>query len=171
MRPISGPYADWVDWLRAFGRGVDLPGGHLPSWDAELGPQLVTRLTQHVAEAFHNRQRRWSEALHRDQEMLVADPRHAAAALAVVLAGCRSRLAPLVALAVHPALPEQLRESLRAALTETVHSAQRSLRDSARELPLDLQAVIRANELLPALTRPSPAPAGTAPRRRRVILD
>jgi hypothetical protein len=71
-------------------------------------------------------------------------------------------------------LPEALRTSLREALETTVRSAQRSLEDSVRQTPAELQAAVRTNSLLAALTRPQPTqptqpPAGR-PTGRRVIL-
>ncbi|GAB3735050.1 hypothetical protein GCM10027598_60910 [Amycolatopsis oliviviridis] len=170
MHRTPGAYAAWVHWLGAFGRGEDLPSGHLVSVGVDLGPQMLERLTRHIAEAFHARQRKWSDALIRDQQMLLADPARAVTAIAVILADARRRLRPLVALTGHPALPAELRESLATALKETVTSSQRSLEDSAREAPVELRNAIRQNSLIPALTRSAVAPSGGAPTRRRIIL-
>jgi hypothetical protein len=160
-----------VSWLAAFGRGEDLPAGHLTPIDAELGPQMAERLARHVADAFHGRVRRWEEAFSRDQQLLLAHPERAVTVLAVVLADARKRLAPLVAFTVHPGLPEQLRTSLADALRETISSAQRSLQDAVRDAPVPLRNAVRQNSLEPALTRPAAAaPTGPA-RGRRVILD
>lgn len=171
MYRTPGPYAAWVSWLAAFGRGEDLPAGHLPPIDAELGPQMVERLARHVADAFHDRVRRWQEAFSRDQQLLLARPERAMTVLPVVLADARKRLGPLVTFTVHPGLPAELRTSVADALRETISSAQRSLEDSVRDAPVSLRNAVRQNSLEPALTRPAaPSPAGPA-RGRRVILD
>jgi hypothetical protein len=166
-----GPYAAWVSWLAAFGRGEDLPAGHLPPVGADVGPQMAERLARHVADAFHDRVRRWQDAFTRDQQLLLARPDRAVTVLAIVLADARKRLGPLVAFTVHPGLPAELRTSLADALRETISSAQRSLEDSVRDAPVVLRDAVRQNSLEPALARPpAPAPAGPA-RGRRVILD
>jgi hypothetical protein len=166
-----GPYAAWVSWLAAFGRGEDLPTSHLSPIEADLGPQMVERLARHVADAFHDRVRRWQDAFTRDQQLLLARPDQAVTVLAIVLADARKRLGPLVAFTVHPGLPAELRTSLADALRETISSAQRSLEDSVRDAPVVLRDAVRQNSLEPALARPpAPAPAGPA-RGRRVILD
>ncbi|SFW92117.1 hypothetical protein [Amycolatopsis australiensis] len=171
MYRAPGPYAAWVRWLEAFGRGEDLPSAHLVAVGIELGPQMLERLSRHLAEAFHARQRRWSDALIRDQQMLLADPARAVTAIAVIMADARKRLGPLVALTTHPALPADLKESLTAALQETVRSSQQSLEDSARDAPAELRNAIRQNSLVPALARTAAArPSGGSPTRRRVIL-
>lgn len=160
-----------MSWLAAFGRGEDLPAGHLTPFSVDLGPQVAERLARHVADAFHDRVRRWQDAFARDQQLLTAQPDQAMTVLAVVLADARKRLGPLVAFTVHPGLPAELRSSLAEALRETISSAQRSLEDSVRDAPISLRNVVRQNSLEPALTRPAPlAPTGPA-RGRRVILD
>ncbi|MDQ7807304.1 hypothetical protein Q5425_26510 [Amycolatopsis sp. A133] len=160
-----------MSWLSAFGRGEDLPSGHLPPIDAELGPQMTERLARHVADAFHDRLRRWQEAFSREQQLLLARPERAVTVLAVVLADARKRLGPLVAFTVHPGLPDELRTSVADALRETISSAQRSLEDSVRDAPAPLRNAVRQNSLEPALTRTAaPSPTGPA-RGRRVILD
>lgn len=171
MHRTPGPYAAWVSWLAAFGRGEDLPAGHLAPVDAGLGPQLAERLARHVAEAFHDRLRRWQNAFSRDQQLLTARPEQAVTVLAVVLADARKRLGPLVAFTVHPKLPAELRTSLADSLRDTISSAQRSLEDAVRDAPAELRNAVRQNSLEPALTRPvAPPPSGPA-RGRRVILD
>ncbi|XVV00582.1 hypothetical protein ACQPW3_24485 [Actinosynnema sp. CA-248983] len=172
MRLLPGPYAAWTSWLEAFGRGEDLPAAHLTAVTADLGPQLVERLLGLVAQAFHDRQRRWQEALQRDLKALTAQPAHATTAVAAVLRDARLRLAPLREFTELPQLPEDARANLRSALTETVTSAQRTLEGSIRDAPVEFQSAVRANSLVPGLTRPRTAPA-TGPARppgRRVIL-
>jgi hypothetical protein len=171
MLRTPGPYAAWVSWLDAFGRGEDAPSGHLTPVDQGLGPEMLARLTAHVATAFHDRQRRWSAALVRDQQLLLADPANAGTAIAVILHNARTLLAPLVAFTALAVFPAQLRENLRTALEQTVRSAQQSLADSAREAPEQLRNAIAANSLLPALTRPSTAAHTGPPPVRRVILS
>ncbi|MEV6829493.1 hypothetical protein [Amycolatopsis sp. NPDC051102] len=171
MQRTPGPYAAWVSWLAAFGRGEDLPAGHLTPIDADLGPQMAERLARHVAEAFHDRLRRWQTAFSRDQQLLTARPEQAVTVLAVVLADARKRLGPLVAFTVHPGLPAELRTSLADSLRDSISSAQQSLEDAVRDAPAELRNAVRQNSLEPALTRPAaPPPAGPA-RGRRVILD
>jgi hypothetical protein len=166
-----GPYAAWVSWLAAFGRGEDLPAGHLAPFDVELGPQMAERLARHVADAFHDRLRHWQDAFSRDQQLLLAQPERAVTVLPVVLADARKRLGPLVALTIHSGLPAELRTSVADALRKTISSAQGSLEDSVRDAPVELRNAVRQNSLEPALTRTAaPAPAGPA-RGRRVILD
>ncbi|HEX4722841.1 MAG TPA: hypothetical protein VH333_10030 [Pseudonocardiaceae bacterium] len=171
MPSTEGPYAAWVSWLAAFGRGEDPPSGHLTRVDQSLGPEMLARLTSHVATAFHDRQRRWSDALVRDQQLLRIDPANAGTAIAVVLHNARALLAPLVAFTAMPLFPTELRENLRTALAQTVRSAQQTLVDSAREAPEELRNAIAANSLLPALTRPPTArpPTGSAPVRRVIL--
>ncbi|PRY34269.1 hypothetical protein [Umezawaea tangerina] len=171
MLRTPGPYAAWKSWLEAFGRGEDLPFDHLPVIDEKMGPEMADRLLRQVAEAFHQRQRRWSEALRRDQQLLTMDPARAATTIAVVLGNARTLLAPLRDLTEHPRFPAELRKSLAEALEQTVRSAQRSLEDSARHAPIELQSAIRMNSLVPALTRKRP-PARTpgTTTGRRVIL-
>lgn len=171
-----GPYAAWTSWLEAFGRGEDLPSAHLEPIDERMGPHMQQRLLVQVAQAFHERQRRWSEALRREQRHLATDPAGAVTAIAAMLRNARTLLRPLRELAEHPCFPAELRENLRTALEQTVRSAQRSLEDSARHAPLELQSAIRTNSLLPALTRPHPvAPTqksvapGPAPGRRVIL--
>jgi hypothetical protein len=171
VRSPTGGYAAWVEWLDAFGRGVDLPPDHLAPITDELGPHQQERLFRHVSEAFTNRQKRWSDAMRRDQALLLITPERASATLAVMQVNARTMLAPLRHLTENTRLPEALRTSLRTALETTVRSAQRSLEDAVRQTPAELQAAVRTNSLLGALTRPQPSqpPAGR-PTGRRVIL-
>jgi hypothetical protein len=171
MPRTPNPYAAWVSWLNAFGSGEDRPSGHLTPVDERLGPDMLARLTAHVATAFHDRQRRWSAALARDQQLLRVDPANAGTAIAVVLHNGRTLLAPLVAFTALPLFPAELQENLRTALEQTVRSAQQSLADSAREAPAELRNAIAANSLLPALTRPPTVGHTGPPPVRRVILS
>jgi len=171
VRSPAGNYASWIEWLDAFGRGVDLPPDHLAPITDALGPHQQERLFRHVSEAFTQRQKRWADAMRRDQALLLVDPSRAAAALAVMQVNARNLLTPLRHLTENTKLPEALRTSLREALETTVRSAQRSLEDSVRQTPAELQAAVRTNSLLAALTRPqfTPPPAGR-PTGRRVIF-
>ncbi len=171
MPGTPGPYAAWVSWLEAFGRGEDLPGTHLPPISEDMGPHMQERLLRHVSEAFHSRQRRWSAAVQRDRQLLLVDPARAATALAVLMHNAKNVLGPLREFTEHPRFPPELRKSLRVALRDSVTSAQRSLEDSTREAPAELRAAVRTNSLVPALTRPravTPKPGG-APGRRVIL--
>ena len=170
MRGISGPYSAWVNWLTAFGRGEDPPVEHLPVIDERYGPAMLERLMRHVAAAFDARQKRWQEALRRDQDLLSAEPGNAVTAMAVVLVDARARLAPLVALTRVAALPEPMREALRDALEKTVRSSQQTLDDSSRDGPAELRNTIRANTLLAGLRHRPVSSQGTPTTTRRVIL-
>ncbi len=168
----SGPYSAWVAWLDAFGRGQDLPAGHLPPIGEDMGPHMRERLLSHLVEAFSRRQRRWVDALVRDRELLAVDPARATMAIAAMLAAARARLAPLYALTENGLLGAEVRANLADALKETVGSAQQTLEDSVRDAPVDLQAAIRMNSLLSASTRSRPAVqpvAGQGPGRRVIL--
>ncbi|WP_447007204.1 hypothetical protein ACRAKI_12340 [Saccharothrix isguenensis] len=171
MRHLPGPYAAWTSWLEAFGRGEDLPSGHLPAMTTDLGPDMTERLFNQVVQAFQHRQRRWHQTLQRDMRAVTATPAGATTSIAAALRNARGLLSPLRELAELPQFPAELRDSLRDALADTVRSAQRALEDSVRDAPAAFQAAIRANSLIPGLTRPRPAPPAPRPASgRRVIL-
>jgi uncharacterized protein (DUF2267 family) len=170
MPGISGPYSVWVTWLSAFGRGEDPPVEHLPVIDERYGPAMLERLMQHVAAAFDARQKRWQEALRRDQDLLLVETGNAVTAMAVVLVDARARLAPLVALTRTAALPEPVRDTLRDALEKTVRSSQQTLDDSSRDGPAELRNTIRANTLLAGLRHRPASQQGAPTTTRRVIL-
>jgi hypothetical protein len=155
----SGSYAAWVSWLEAYGRGDDLPSGHLRPVDARMGPQMLERLLSHVHKAFYQRQQRWNDALLRDLRALSPTAADPVTNIALMMTNARTRLTPLRAFAEHPAFTEELRELLRGALAETVRSSQHSLEDSTRR-----------NSLTVPLTSPSSPPKpGPAPGRRVIL--
>ncbi|WP_439657460.1 hypothetical protein ACSHWB_34410 [Lentzea sp. HUAS TT2] len=168
MRPAPGPYADWRAWLDAFAEGTDLPAEHLAPINEQMGPHVQERLLRHISEAFARRQRRWADAFQRDLGALVGDPGRAMHALAAAMTSARTRLAPLRRLCTLPVMPPVLRDELASALDETVRSSQRSLEDSVRHAPLELQAVVRANRLT-AAPPPPPAQGRQSPGRRVII--
>ncbi|GHH44277.1 hypothetical protein [Lentzea cavernae] len=171
MRHAPGPYADWRAWLDAFAEGADQPSGHLAPIDEQLGPHVQERLLRHVSEAFARRQRRWADGFQRDLRSLLGDPGRAVHALAAAMTSARTRLAPLRRFCELPAMPPALRDELTSALDETVRSSQRSLEDSVRHAPIELQAVVRGNRLTAAPAPPSPPPApGRQSPGRRVII-
>ena len=171
MRHAPGPYADWRTWLDAFAEGTDLPADHLVPIDGQLGPHVQERLLRHVSEAFTHRQRRWSDTFQRDRGALLGDPERAVHALAAAMTSARTRLAPMRRFCDLPALPPVLRDELKSALDETVRSSQRSLEDSVRHAPMELQAAVRTNRLTAALTPPPPPPRpGRQSPGRRVII-
>lgn len=174
MFGVPGPYGAWVAWLDAFARGEDRPCGHLVRIGEELGPHMQARLLARLADAFHERQRRWNDALVRDLAAVDGTP----LSLAAALTAAKARLAPLVRLAENPLLPRELRAEIRRALTETVRSAQRSLEDSASRNPMGtdrLVGVVRENSLetalagAPAMQRPEQARSAVPPGRRVIL--
>jgi len=167
-----GPYAAWVSWLEAFGRGEDLPIGHLAPIDPRMGPKMFERLMVQVNKAFAARQRLWTEALGRDVRGLSGDTVTGVASVVVVLTGARRRLAPLRAFTEHPAFTPKMRDTLRESLEKTVSSAQKSLVKTTKDAPFELQSAVRGNDMLRALAPPPPpVPPTSAPRQgRRVIL-
>jgi hypothetical protein len=165
MLGAPGAYAAWVGWLEAFGRGEDLPAGHLQPVDIRLGPQMFDRLLGHVTQAFRERQRRWNDVLARDLGTLKPE----VTAIEVMMTSARTRLAPLRAFAEHRAFPEDVRQLLRDGLAETVRSAQKTLEDSARHAPFEVQSAIRRNVLTVPITPPSPANPGPGPGRRVIL--
>lgn len=169
MLGVPGSYTNWVSWLEAFGRGEDRPSGHLPPLDAKMGPHMLERLLNQVHQAFHKRQQRWAEVLRRDLKSLSHNSPDAVIAVAVVLNSARKRLAPLWEFASHPAFPQDLREILRDGLTETVQSSQRSLEDTTRRAPFELQSAVRGNSMLVPYTSPKSSPSGPAPGRRVIL--
>ncbi len=170
MRHAPGPYADWRAWLDAFAGGTDLPSGHLAPIDEQMGRHVQERLVRHVSEAFARRQRRWADTFQRDLGTLLGDPGRAVQALAAAMTSARTRLAPLRRLCALSAMPPVLRDQLSSALDETVRSSQRSLDDSVRHAPIELQAVVRANRLTAApAPSPPPAPGRQGPGRRVII--
>jgi hypothetical protein len=166
---VPGSYTDWVSWLEAFGRGEDRPSGHLPVLDAKMGPHMLERLLNQVHQAFHKRQQRWGEVLRRDLKSLSHNSPDAVITVAVVLNSARKRLAPLWEFVDHPAFPEDLHKILRDGLTETVKSSQRSLEDTTRRAPFELQAAVRSNSMLAPYKPPRPRPPGSAPGRRVIL--
>jgi hypothetical protein len=172
MLDVPGSYEAWARWLHAFGNGEDLPTDQLCPMDEQLGPQMQSRLLARLADAFHERQRRWNDALVRDLAAHEGTP----LSLSFAMAAAKARLAPLVGLADNPLLPRQLHTEIRDALGETVRSAQQSLEQSAARNPLAadrMVAVVRENSLVAALSgarkaQPDQLPAGQP--GRRVIL-
>jgi hypothetical protein len=171
VRHTPGPYAAWREWLDAFAKGTDLPSGHLVTINADMGPHMQERLFRHVSEAFAYRQRRWADAFQRDLGVLATNPSRAVTALTTTMTSARSRLTPLRRFTENLLFPQDLRNVLRSALRTTVQSAQSSLDDSARHAPIELQAVVRNNNLVAALSRPDTTPPpGTPGTGRRVII-
>ncbi|MFD9736270.1 hypothetical protein [Umezawaea sp. NPDC059074] len=171
MLGAPGPYAAWVSWLEAYGRGEDLPIGHLAPIDPRMGPEMFERLMAQVDKAFTARQRRWTEALGKDLRGLSGDPVNGVSAVAVVLNNARRRLGPLRAFTEHPAFTSEMQESLRDSLKKTVKSAQESLVKTTKYAPFELRAAVRDNDLLRALPSPPAVPLTQAPPQgRRVIL-
>lgn len=173
MRTAHGPYAAWVSWLDAFGRGEDLPSGHLTVVDEQLGPQMVGRFLERLETAFRARAERWGDTLRRHLDV---GPLGSPTELAAILVAARRRLRPLTALANDRRLPEQVRTSLSTALREMTEQAQDSLEQAVRRKPVGadrLIATVRENRLT---TVPSPAPRPASPGAppppvgRRVIL-
>lgn len=169
-----GDYAVWASWLDAFGRGEDLPDTHLAPVDERMGPHMQERLLRRVAAAFECRAQRWSDTLTRH---LASGAVGRPAELAAALVAARGRLRPLQRLAGDQRLPEAVRTSLAAALTQLLTSTQDSLERSARNNPATAQqllAVVRANTLLAghAVAAGPAGPAGQVPPPvgRRVIL-
>jgi hypothetical protein len=143
----ANPYAAWVDWLTAFGRGEDRPATHLVAVTEELGPDMYARVLHRLHEAFVARHRLWVEALQRDIDTLPA-------ALATHLVNARARLRPLVELTRSELLPEPERAALTEALTDAVRSTQDSLANDVRRDDA-LTAIVRDNDLTVALTAAS----------------
>lgn len=174
MRTAHGPYAEWVSWLDAFGRGEDLPSGHLIAVDERLGPQMVGRFLNRLEAAFRVRAERWGDTLRRH---LDAAPLSSPTELAAILVAARGRLRPLAALAADPRLPEQVRTSLSTALRDMTEQAQDSLEQSVRRKSAGAEtliATVRENRLtaFPPTAPPSPGSPGALPPHagRRVIL-
>jgi hypothetical protein len=171
MRTAHGPYAEWVSWLDAFGRGEDLPSGHLTVVDERLGPQMVGRFLDRLEIAFRARADRWADTLRRHLDV---GPLGTPTELAAILVAARGRLRPLSALAADPRLPEQVRTNLSTALREMTEQAQDSLERAVRRKPgADrLIAAVRENRLTVAPPTPPVASPGAppAPVGRRVIL-
>ncbi|MCR3750276.1 hypothetical protein [Lentzea californiensis] len=171
MRHAPGPYADWRAWLDAFAEGTDLPSAHLAPIDEQMGPHVHERLLRHVSEAFSRRQRRWADAFQRDLGTLAGDPGRAVHSLAAAMVSARTRLVPLHRFCALPAMPQALRDELKSALDETLRSSQRSIEDSVRHAPMELQAAVRGNRLTapPAPPSPPPPPGRQSPGRRVII--
>lgn len=173
MQTAHGPYAEWVSWLDAFGRGEDLPSGHLIAVDEHLGPQMLGRLLNRLEAAFRVRAERWGDALRRH---LDAGPLSSPTELAAILVAARGRLRPLTALAADPRLPGQVRTSLSTALRDMTEQAQDSLEQSVRRKPAGVEtliATVRENRLtaVSAIAPPAASPgAPPPPVGRRVIL-
>jgi hypothetical protein len=166
---VSGGYAAWAGWLDAFAGGEDHPTGHLVAVDESMGPEMFGRLLGRISGAFTARAALWSQTLDRRMSAATAASR-GLQELGAVLVGSRAALRPLHAFADCPLLPETLRQEMRRALTEMLHSAQRSLEDSARRLPAQgdqVLAVIRDHRLTVPVAAPPPA---RPPTGRTVIL-
>lgn len=174
VRTAHGPYAAWASWLDAFGRGEDLPSGHLTVVDEQLGPQMAGRLLARLETAYRCRAEHWSDTLRRH---LDAGPLGSPEQLAAVLVAARGRLRPLSALAADPRLPELVRTSLSTALREMTEQAQDSLERAVRRRPVGaerLLCTVRENRLTappPPVAPPvRPGSAPSHPVGRRVIL-
>jgi len=119
----DGVYSDWVDWLVAFGKGRDLPAGHLHAIDpATMGQACVARLYGRCGDAVGARLQLWWAAIGRD-----LDRARSADELRMALSAARARLAPLEALARSALLPQDLRGSLGERLSRALDDVQEQL--------------------------------------------
>lgn len=170
MTAPSSDYGAWSAWLDAFARGDDLPAGALAPVDDRLGPHVQERVVRRIQEAFEARQALWLATFQR--RLSVTSPSDQVTELASAMIAARRRALPLRTLARSPLLPDDVRTALTDALTTMLRSTQQSIADSLRHARPEVQAAVRDNSLLRALTVEVAAPPPTPPARsgRRVIL-